>query len=237
MVSEQDSVSKARAEALGRIAKVIAELPAIGKDRKNEAQRYTFRGIDDIMAALKPLLGKHGIIIVPNVLERLVDTRALRNGGSLYFTYLRVRYDIYVPEGLAFSAEVWGEGSDSGDKSTNKAMTAAYKYLVNQVFCIADASTEDGDAQSPEVGDAPKPKPKSASKKKPVKPPMDPEKASDLHRAENLAQARALLTARYGNAHVIQNFLTKKFGDDYQGDMSSLSSEQVSELILELADE
>ena len=49
------------------IAEVMAELSEIGisKDRRNEQQKYKFRGIDDIYNTLSGLLSKHKICIIP----------------------------------------------------------------------------------------------------------------------------------------------------------------------------
>src|ERR1700761_9152159 len=53
--------------AMGEVMKGI---DAIGKDRKNEQQKYRFRGIDDVYNMLHTLLAVHPIITNPVVLER-----------------------------------------------------------------------------------------------------------------------------------------------------------------------
>ena len=40
---------------------------------------------------------------------------------------------------------------DSGDKATNKAMSAAFKYAAFQAFCIPTEGDNDADAHTPEV--------------------------------------------------------------------------------------
>lgn len=130
------------------IKNVIADLPAIGKDSYNEQQGFAFRGIDAVVTALKPLLAKHGVILVPDVTERIYAQRPTRNGGVMHEVNLHITYRIYGPEGDCIMASGWGEGTDSGDKATNKAMTAAYKYVLFQLFAIADAAA-DGDAHTP----------------------------------------------------------------------------------------
>ena len=44
-----------------------------------------------------------------------------------------------------------GEGMDSGDKATNKAMAIAFKYACFQVFCIPTEEMNDPDSESPEA--------------------------------------------------------------------------------------
>ena len=41
------------------ITKIMEEVPAIGKDKVNKVQGFKFRGIDDVMNALQPLLSKN----------------------------------------------------------------------------------------------------------------------------------------------------------------------------------
>ena len=45
---------------------------------------------------------------------------------------------------------VFGEAMDSGDKATNKALSAAYKYAALQVFCVP-VDADDADHSSHEV--------------------------------------------------------------------------------------
>jgi hypothetical protein len=40
---------------------------------------------------------------------------------------------------------------DSGDKATNKAMSASYKYMAMQLFCIPTEGDNDADATTHEV--------------------------------------------------------------------------------------
>jgi hypothetical protein len=135
-----------------RIADVLADLPAIGKDQRNAQQGFNFRGIDDVLNALNPMLAKHGVFYVPEVLERVTEERATKSGGVMYVTHLHVRYRFYGLKGDYIEASGWGEGTDSGDKATPKAMTGAMKYVLFQTFAISteEASKNDSDAHTPE---------------------------------------------------------------------------------------
>ena len=50
----------------------------------------------------------------------------------------------------------YGEAMDSGDKATNKAMSAAYKYAAMQAFCIPTEGDNDADATTHEVAAEPR---------------------------------------------------------------------------------
>lgn len=134
------------------MAAVLAELPAIGKNQTNSQQGYKFRGVDDVIDALNPLLAKHGLFFLPDVIERLESSRQTRNGGTMWVVNLHVKYTFYGPAGDSVEASGWGEGTDSGDKATQKAMTGAMKYVLFQVFAIAtsEQAASDADHSTPE---------------------------------------------------------------------------------------
>jgi hypothetical protein len=133
-----------------RMIAIIGDLPAIGKNQKNQQQGFMFRGHDDILNALNPLLAQHGVVVVPDVLERQIAQRTTAKGGVMYEVNLHVRYRFYGPAGDSIEASTWGEGTDSGDKATNKAMTMAFKNVLSQAFAISSAELSDSDADTPE---------------------------------------------------------------------------------------
>jgi hypothetical protein len=129
-----------------RMVAVIDELPAIGKTQRNEQQKFMFRGHDDVMNALNPLLAKHGVFIVPDVIERVTGERTTGNNKTMYEVNLHVRFTFFGTGGDSFTASGWGEGTDMGDKATSKAMTMAFKYVVAQAFALATEETTHADA-------------------------------------------------------------------------------------------
>ena len=141
-----------------KIAAVTADLSKIGisKDSKNTQQGYQFRGIDQVYTALSPLLSKHGLCILPRVKDRQVLERQTKSGGALFYTTLLVEFDFVAAEdGSKHTVITVGEAMDSGDKSSNKAMSAAYKYAAFQTFCIPTEADNDADATTHEVAAAP----------------------------------------------------------------------------------
>lgn len=139
------AVAKAIAAVTGDLAK-----EGISKDRKNQQQGYSFRGIEDVYHALAPLLTKHGLVIVPQVIERAESERQSSKGGVIYSVVVRVVFRlIAVEDGSFVEAATWGEAMDSADKATNKAMSAAYKYMAFMLFCIPVEGVEDADSETP----------------------------------------------------------------------------------------
>ena len=113
-----------------------------------------YRGIDVVMNVLQPLMSKHKVFAVPEVLESERQERTTAKGGTLIYTVLKVRYTFYAADGSSVCAVVQGEGMDSADKSSNKAMSVAFKYACFQVFCIPTEEMKDPDAETPPATEA-----------------------------------------------------------------------------------
>lgn len=131
------------------INKVQADLAAegIAKDRNNQGQGFKFRGIDDIYNAISAVLAKHKLCIIPRYTTRSCEERQTAKGGTIFYVVVDGEYDVVsAVDGSSHSARTFGEAMDSADKATNKAMSAAYKYLCMQLFCIPTEGDNDADA-------------------------------------------------------------------------------------------
>ena len=138
-------------KAINQVADVMSK-KGISKDNKNQQQGYKFRGIDDVYNALAPALVSAGLVILPRCLEREVSERTTSKGGVLFYTTLKVDFDfVSVDDGSKHTITTYGEAMDSADKSTNKAMSAAYKYACFQAFCIPTDGDNDADETTHEV--------------------------------------------------------------------------------------
>lgn len=130
---------------------VMTDIGAVGKTSKNQQQGFMFRGIDAVMNALAPALIKNKCFVVPEILEQTREERQTIKGGTLLYSICKIRYTFFAEDGSNISAVVIGEGMDSGDKATNKAMSIAFKYACFQVFCIPTEEMQDPDAECHEV--------------------------------------------------------------------------------------
>lgn len=146
------------------VAKVLDELPAIGKDGRAPANMggYSFRSVEDITAALKPLLARHELMIVPSILERRDSERQTSGSKVMFVTDLHVQFDFVASDGSRFHATMWGQGTDMGDKACQKAVTAAFKSMLSVTFCISD---RENDAEAHDVPTTER-RPKPASKER-----------------------------------------------------------------------
>lgn len=124
----------------------------IGKDSTNTYDGYKFRGIDAVYNALSPLLAKHGLCILPRVLSRQRDERVSKKGDPVFYVTVEAEFDFVCAEdGSKHTIKTFGEAMDRGDKATNKAMSAAYKYAAFQAFAIPTEGDNDADSSSHDV--------------------------------------------------------------------------------------
>ena len=138
-------------QAINKVQAALAKT-GIAKDRTNTFDKYQFRGIDDIYNALSPLLAEHGLCILPRILKRESIERESQKGGALFYVTVEAEFDFVAAEdGSKHTVRTFGEAMDRGDKATNKAMSAAYKYAAFQAFAIPTEGDNDADAQTHQV--------------------------------------------------------------------------------------
>lgn len=128
--------------------KALQEVEAIGKNKRNQQQGFQYRGVDDAMNELHGVFASCGIFCVPEVLEQTREDRQTAKGGNLIYSIMKVKFTFYADDGSSVSSVVIGEGMDSGDKASNKALSVAFKYAVFQAFCIPTEAV-DPDATTP----------------------------------------------------------------------------------------
>jgi hypothetical protein len=139
-------------QAINAIQSDLAKT-GISKDRVNsQGSGYKFRGIDDVYNAISPLLAKHGLCILPRMLARECTDRMSAKGGNLFYVVVEAEFDfVSAEDGSKHTVKTFGEAMDSGDKATNKAMSAAYKYAAFQAFAIPTEGDNDADAYTHDV--------------------------------------------------------------------------------------
>jgi len=142
------------------IASITASLSKVGiaKGRKTQqggGASFSFRGIDDVLNTLSPLLAESKLCIFPRVKNRMSVERQTKSGGALFYTTVEAEFDfVSAVDGSKHTAMTIGEAMDSGDKSTNKAMSMAYKYAIFLTFCVPIEGTPDADGEVYEISGA-----------------------------------------------------------------------------------
>lgn len=150
-----DNITPAVPAVHAAIVKVADALRKEGISKNRTCQMgkgsgFAFRGIEDVYAALSPLLCENNLYIRPKAMEVLPSSV----GGSQRLVRILVTYCITcTTDGSSIDAQAVGEGADSTDKAAGKAMSYAYKSLAFQLFCIPVVGQPDSDAEQvePEV--------------------------------------------------------------------------------------
>jgi hypothetical protein len=137
----------------------MEDIGQLSKDGRVSGGNVSYRYLSEekITGALQDALVKHKLTVRPICIQQ-VNTepeikRTTKQGtGEIIETPVnRVRllntYEWRDAEnGDTLTVQSIGEGMDAGDKATNKAMTAAYKYMVRHTLAISTG--DDGDAQA-----------------------------------------------------------------------------------------
>ncbi len=133
-----------------RIAAIMAEVPAIGKNKQNQEQHYWFRGIDNVYNSLHPLFVKYQVFTTSEILSKNREVWTNKNGTIMIEFTLQVKYRFTAIDGSSIETETMGQAMDSSDKASNKAMSMAHKAAILQIFMIPTVDLEEPDASSPE---------------------------------------------------------------------------------------
>lgn len=122
-------------QALNR---VMLDVTVVRKQREQASSggRFMFRGIDDVMNAVGPAFRKHGVICLPRVLDVGIEHATTSKGSAMTVTRVQVEYTFYGPAGDSITCRTPGEAFDSGDKSTAKAMSVAYRTALLQALTL-----------------------------------------------------------------------------------------------------
>jgi len=138
----EESMSEAStAEIAKAISGIMAELESLPKDGHNAFSNYEFTTEGMIANTLRPMMAKAGLALVPFNSE---ITQSEQINEKMRRVTIAGRFKLIHSSGESINIEVPGEGMDSLDKSTAKALTQSYKYALLQIFCAGRG--EDGDA-------------------------------------------------------------------------------------------
>lgn len=138
-------------EALSAVTQDLSA-KGIGKNQTNTFDKYKFRGIDDVLNVVGPILAKHGVVIIPSIHRHETNQTRTSQDKPTMHSIVVVNYEIIGPAGDRISGSAIGEGMDRGDKSLNKAMTSAYKNFVFEALCIP-VQGHDSESESHEVSE------------------------------------------------------------------------------------
>jgi hypothetical protein len=140
-----------------KMAAVMRDIGSVGKDQKNTAQGFKFRGIDQFVNSLHPALVKHEVFMAPRCVSEEHELKEVTRGsgkqGVDKHVTILMEYDFFAEDGSKVTiGPIPAEGLDSGDKATNKALSAALKYALIQTFSVPTEDMAEADLESPVIG-------------------------------------------------------------------------------------
>lgn len=197
----------------------------ISKSRDNKIQGFKFRSVDDVYAAVGHRLAEQQLCMLPRVIDRNVSERTTQKGGVSTYTRLTVEFDmVSAVDGSMHTIRTEGEAMDSADKSTNKAMSAAFKYACFLAFQIPTEGDNDADALHPEKAAPPSSLEKQLSD------------SIDFFEWKKLAHARLLSAASMGElaeawATTADEARKKQIPPSFMKDISAAKDEMKAKLM------
>lgn len=200
MTHELTTDKAARATLYRKISKVTAAVGRIAKNGRNEFHKYNYATESDITDGLRALLEEHGLAFLPpSVIAWERDATDTAKGGPR--TRVQMEFAIACCDtGELYTAMVWGEGQDSGDKGFYKAYTGAVKYFLMKTFLIATGDDPEHDTRPPARNGSSsyEPRPPAAPVKPATKRPINREQLIERFRkAQGDAAALGLNYAQY----------------------------------------
>lgn len=132
-----------------RMAAALPDVEAVSKSRKNAEQKYAYRGAEDIMNAIHPVLAKHKIFIVQDWEEMIQKDGESSKGSKFTETTMKMVFNFTTDDGSSIAVRVPSQGRDYGDMGVYKCMTMAFKYALAFTFCVPFAQLDGAEDKAP----------------------------------------------------------------------------------------
>ncbi len=123
----------------------------------NPIKSYKAISINDVVDALIPLLAKYRLAVIPTekeiIAQELIEKETQYGPQKNFYIRLRASYKVVnIDKPREFvESYAYGDGIDTGDKATGKALTYARKYVLIDIFNLSKGEDPDEEA-SPNEG-------------------------------------------------------------------------------------
>lgn len=146
---------KASPTLAARLLAVMGEVGYIQKEGKTQSgPSFKYVRHDDVVAALRPALVKHGVAFMSGIDETSVGCEQVgitKSGAARYKTTLVLRLTFVNADNPeeAYSVSFPGEGVDTDDKGSGKALSYALKNGLLKMFLIESGDEADVEQAGP----------------------------------------------------------------------------------------
>lgn len=141
-----------------KLTKIISEIAkrGVGRNQKNIEQGYMYRGVDDVLNLVTPILADNGVYMRPFfTIENAKEIPSTKGPADQMIVKCELGlYDADAGDenNVLLETTTYGEARDRGDKCIMKAQTVALKYALIYAFGIPVIGTEgDPDQHTPDV--------------------------------------------------------------------------------------
>lgn len=123
---------------------IMSEMPTLTKNGKNAFHNYKYAKESDYVEAVRPLLSKYRVLILPNVVQS--NLNAEKDLTSIVMQYTIINADDADDK---MSVSVPAQGADKSDKGVYKAITGAKKYMIANLLMVATGDDPEEDVATP----------------------------------------------------------------------------------------
>lgn len=120
-----------------KLAEVMGVVDWVPKDGKNAFHGYSYSTEAAIVSSVRKEMALRSLLLVPSVKSVEWSAVTTAKGHAEKLCTLTVTFTVHDGEnGTSLAFDVLGQGQDSGDKASYKAMTGATKYALLKLFLI-----------------------------------------------------------------------------------------------------
>lgn len=123
------------------ISKISTEAGALAPENKGGVP-FAFRGVDQVVSHLSPLLRRYGVVVIPEVISNEVTSRELSAAKAITQSSITTKFTFYAPDGSSVSATTIGLAQDYADRSAAQAQSVAFRIALLQVFTLPTTDKE-----------------------------------------------------------------------------------------------
>lgn len=171
--------------------KLVLAKEGVAKGRQTQAQgRYQYRGVDDIIDACAMPMAEAGLCVFQRTVSHRIEEHKSNANSTLFYCYVECEFDfVATADGSMHTTRFVGESFDSGDKSTGKAETYAFRNCLAKTFVIpvngaeADSDKHESPPVQPRERQRQEPPPQQRRAEEPPK--SEPAKPLPTRTSEN----------------------------------------------------
>jgi hypothetical protein len=138
-----------------RVVRVMIDADRVVKRGQTQfGERYSYARIDDVMAALREPMARHGLVLHWTQAAREVSEYGPTKGGAMQYRHtVAVAFELRnadLVDELPWTTTLEGDAIDTGDKGMGKALSYAFKNYLLKTFLLPSGDEADNEAYAPE---------------------------------------------------------------------------------------